>query len=74
MISVWVGSLEGLHHVCHIFPMGILAPLHVETHTYTHTFARKLPIFSSQRGRSLSSSVLLINEAGTAGCPREAGV
>ncbi len=39
MISVWAGSLEGLHHVCHVLPEGILASLHAETriHTHTHT-------------------------------------
>lgn len=40
MISMWAGSLEGLHHVCHVLPEGIPAFLHAEI--CTHTNARRL--------------------------------
>lgn len=45
-------------------------PPDMQKHTRMHARYR----FPSQRGGSLSSSVLLINEAGAAGRPREAGV
>lgn len=70
-----VGTLKGLHYVCHILPGGI-ASLH--THAHIYTCARKLQSFfypppPQRRGRSLSSSVLLIDEAHAEGCLGEAG-
>lgn len=49
-------------------PLGVLAPLHEETNTHTNT------IFPQRSRRPSSSFVLLINETGTVGCSREAGV
>lgn len=41
MISVWAGSLEGLHHVCHVLPEGMLK--HTRTHTRALTQATVFP-------------------------------
>lgn len=69
MIFVWQEALK----VCitsATFSPGPFEPPRMQRHTLTHASLR----FPSQRGRSLSSSVLLIDEAGTAGRPREAEV
>lgn len=40
IISEWVGTIKGLHYVCHILPRGVAS-----SHTYMNTLARKLPFF-----------------------------
>lgn len=50
MISVWAGSLEGLHHVCHVLPEGIQPPYMQKR---THTRARKSPFFLAARQESV---------------------
>lgn len=52
MISVWAGSLEGLH-VCHVLPEASLASLHAETHTRTRMYSRKPPFFLTARQESV---------------------
>ena len=61
MISVWAGSLEGLHHVCHVLPEGVRASLHAETHTGACMQATVFP--HSAAGVCLHLSYWLMKQA-----------
>lgn len=57
MIVVWAGNLEGLHHVCHVLPEGILACSQAgSTHTHTHLLTQATVFPHSTAGGCLHLS------------------